>query len=445
MDPQPNPSDPPAPGVTPPEKTSRETSGEHDVRLSVAAGLLTLLDMKSPQLGAHCRAVARWCRGMGVLASMSREELLELELAGLMHDLGFVVSKSILADETSAVKGVPKGSNLRHPDLGHAVLSRIDGFESISDAVLHHHERYDGQGYPLHLRGTAIPLFSRIVAVADLYDLALQPGVVSNVPDERLARRAVLENRGQSLDPELVERFVTLLNSTAESTTTAPNEMEITLRALRPGMVLARDLRSANNLLLLRAETLLTQDIINRVLSSDNTNWLTTTAFVDIRSIHEEELMRQVKREEMMLRVEMLTPKSAKVEHQKPTILVVDDFMAVCNALRRELGQEGMDVVGVTSIEAGLSVLANQRIDAVISDIAIGSTDGFSFLREVKRRYPALYCVILSGFPTPENIRALREFDNVVRFVTKPWAAPVLLSAVNEALKRTSTKEKTIV
>jgi DNA-binding NtrC family response regulator len=104
-----------------------------------------------------------------------------------------------------------------------------------------------------------------------------------------------------------------------------------------------------------------------------------------------------------------------------------------------------MDVVGVTSIEAGLSVLANQRIDAVISDIAIGSTDGFSFLREVKRRYPALYCVILSGFPTPENIRALREFDNVVRFVTKPWAAPVLLSAVNEALKRTSTKEKTIV
>ena len=425
------------PGITPAGAPMAEGAVHRtgDIRLSVAAGLLALFDIKSPHLGVHCRSVARWCRGMGVLVGMTQEELLELELAGLLHDLGFLVKIQKLPESPAEARAADE-SLLRHPDIGHAALSRIDGFAGIADAVLHHHERFDGEGYPHHLRGHRIPLNARIIAIADLYDMARLPGVVSSNSDERLARKTVQDNSGKSLDPELVEQFITLLTSLEESPSGASaNEMEITVRALRPGMLLARDLRSANNLLLLRADTVLTPEIINRVLSATSTDRRTTTAFVDIRSIREEDLMRQVKREEMMLRVEMLATKPSRAE-QKPEILVVDDFLAVCNALRRELGQEGMNVTGVTSIESGLRVLSGRRIDAVITDIAIGKTDGFTLLREIKQKYPGLFCVVLSGFPTPDNIRALKEFDNVVRFVAKPWSAPILLAAVQEALKR---------
>ena len=57
-------------------------------------------------------------------------------------------------------------------------------------------------------------------------------------------------------------------------------------------------------------------------------------------------------------------------------------------------------------------------------------------LRAIRKHYPGLHCVVLSGFPTADNIRALREFDNVVRFVTKPWAQDVLLATLREAVDR---------
>jgi DNA-binding NtrC family response regulator len=122
-------------------------------------------------------------------------------------------------------------------------------------------------------------------------------------------------------------------------------------------------------------------------------------------------------------------------------LLVVDDSSAVCNALRRELGCVGMTAVGATSIKAAIETLKEQSFDAVITDLMLeGTTSGFELLRHIKRTHSCVHCIVLSGFPTAENIRALREFGNIVRFVTKPWSQATLMAAVREAIDRTHAR-----
>jgi CheY-like chemotaxis protein len=211
--------------------------------------------------------------------------------------------------------------------------------------------------------------------------------------------------------------------------------------ALRPGMVLSRDLRSIGKVLLLRADTILTQEMIDRMLSSDNNDWLVTLAYVDAVSIRED-LPAEVRQEEMTIGADRKTkPASHPEPAPRAEVLVVDDSSAVCNALRRELGCVGMTAVGATGIKVAIETLKERPFDAVITDLMLdGTTGGFELLRHIERTHSCIHCVVLSGFPTSENIRALREFSHIVRFVTKPWSQTVLMAAVREAVDRTHAR-----
>ncbi len=407
-----------------------------DIQLALAEGILSMLDIKSPPLGAHSRRVARWCVELGNVSSLAPQEMLDLEIAGLMHDVGFLIGLPNAGTEAGKT-GEPAA--IRHPSVGFALMSRLPGFERSARAVLHHHERFDGNGFPQKLWGQNIPLFSRIIAVADAYDRALHPGLALAGGDAEEARRYLARERGHILDPDLVSKFLFILTTVDPVRRYNENEIEMSPTALRPGMVLSRDLRSISKVMLLRADTVLTQEMIDRVLSSDNHDWLVTLAYVDVASIHEE-LPADVRQEEMALG---LGPKSRTVAAEpeassRAKVLVVDDSSAVCNALRRELGRVGMTVVGTTTIQAAVSALTEQTFDAVITDLMLeGTGGGFEVLRHIARSRAGTHCVVLSGFPTADNIRALREFDNIVRFVTKPWSQPVLMAALREAIDRT--------
>ena len=412
-----------------------------NVRQNFCAGMLSLIDMKSPQLGAHCRRVALWCREVGELCGLSSLDLEELEMAGLLHDLGFLVTAQ--KGPMLAMGKEEEKQPIRHPSAGYAALGRIAGYEKVAPAVLHHHEHFDGTGYPQKLYGGKIPLYARIIAVADCYDLELHPGAAIRAHDPEKARRVLAQERGKRLDPEITNKLLFVLTASDPVRRFNEREIEISPTALQPGMVLSRDLRSIHKVLLLKADTVLTQAMIDRFLSSDNEDWLVSLAYVDTSTIPEEELPTEVKREEMQAEPKAQPPSAPAPEEGKPLqaeVLIVDDSTAVFNALRRELTRTGVNVTGVTTVPAAVDELGKKQYEAVITDLVIGGMSGFDLLKEVSARYPFLHCVVLSGFPTPENIRALRGFNNVVRFVTKPWSQPVLLSSLREALEKTRTQ-----
>lgn len=406
-----------------------------DHRKDLAASLLTLIDMQNNALSGHCRRVGRWARELGALNGLSADELNEVEFAGVLHDVGlmalpFKPDQSLLSQKSQEEKFT------RHPAIGYSLLSRIEGFEKIAEAVLHHHERFDGSGYPHKLWGDRIPIYSRLIAVADTYDNELyQFGAAMATTDSEDARKAVIRERSKGLDPELANKFLYLLTSSETMRHDRDRETEVTPSALRPGMILSRDLRTVDHVLLLKEGTFLTEEIIDRLFSSDKSDWLVAQVFVDSSSIRDTQTKAGPRRDKKPLGLE-----ARRIEGAPPPrrfeILVVDDSLAVCSALRRELGLSGMQVTGVTAVPAALESMRKQKFDALITDLVISGSSGFDLLRGVTKLDPRLHAVVLSGFPTAENIRALRSFDNVVRFVTKPWQTEVLLAALREAIDR---------
>jgi response regulator RpfG family c-di-GMP phosphodiesterase len=409
----------------------------------IASGFATVIEMYSVQLYAHCRRVARWACALGTIKELDEKEIEELEIAAFLHDLGLVgVPEDTLVGANAEVMGMRRAR--QHPVTGYTILSGIPEYGKIADAVLHHHERFDGSGFPHRLWGENIPLYARIIAVADTYDLNLHNGIMQRSSEPMNARRAIAKERDSGLERELVDTFMTILANDEMSSSHADNELELVPGALKPGMVLSRDLRSVNNLLLLKAGTVLTDALINRVLSSDKAGQMVTVAYVDVSTIHEGEIPSLTG-----LRTEPLVVGArrggAAEEVQLGSVLVVDDSRAVAHALRRELSRAGMDVTGVTSGHEALEVLSRNQYDTVIVDLVLGDMSGIDLLSAIQKRFPKLQCVVLSGHATSENIKALRALNNVVRFVRKPWTQDVLLSAVREAIDRSRRKTASTV
>ncbi|HBA82657.1 MAG TPA: hypothetical protein DCZ95_01060 [Verrucomicrobia bacterium] len=265
---------------------STAVNTEPSVHKKIAGAFISLLEIDRPPIIAHCRRVARWARELGALSALSDQDLDELETSALLHDVGFMGASMSLLNTLSLDRSTDEKAK-RHPLVGFAVLSQIPGFERVAESVLHHHERFDGQGYPKRLRGENIPLFSRIISVADLFDLETHP-TGAMMPDLDNVRKKILQERNRSIDPELANRFLFIVTTTDDLHRQDKNTVELPLSALKAGMVLARDLKSIDGTFLLRSGAVLTDAVLNKAFSSPSLEWLLTTAHVDAISIRSE-------------------------------------------------------------------------------------------------------------------------------------------------------------
>lgn len=180
------------------------------VKTGIMCALNMLLDLKDLRTGLHATRLAEWAVLAAENLGVDESELRDIEAASLLHDIGkiglpdsILLKPGKLSDEEFAI-------TKKHPEYGWAILRSIPGFEKASLLVLHHHERFDGKGYPAGLAGENIPLGSRIVAVVDAFDAMISSRAYRDaLPLEEVLRR-LDANTDSQFDPKITPFFIEL-------------------------------------------------------------------------------------------------------------------------------------------------------------------------------------------------------------------------------------------
>jgi HD-GYP domain-containing protein (c-di-GMP phosphodiesterase class II) len=175
---------------------------------SVICGFNQLLDLRDLGTGVHSTRLAEWAVRVARKLGLPENDLYHLEVAALLHDIGKIgIPDSILKKEGKLTDEERELMN-KHPEYSWSILRLFPGLDKASLYVLHHHESYDGRGYPGQLKGSEIPMGSRIVAVIDAYDAMISNRCYrKGFPHEEAVRRLTAD-AGVQFDPVVVEAFV---------------------------------------------------------------------------------------------------------------------------------------------------------------------------------------------------------------------------------------------
>ncbi len=185
--------------------------------LSIIYALAATVDAKDHYTYGHSRKVSDYSVAIAEALDMPQDRIATIRAASLLHDIGKVgIPDSILSKEGPLTDEEWEPVRI-HPKLGVEILRHIIDLVNCLPAILHHHEHYDGKGYPSGLKGDSIPLEGRILAIADAYDAMTSPRPYR----EQLSSQSALEElrrcAGTQFDPELVELFCTLIESATSS------------------------------------------------------------------------------------------------------------------------------------------------------------------------------------------------------------------------------------
>lgn len=179
--------------------------------MQMAASMITALDLKDNYTAQHSASVAQYALDIARELGLDRREQNLAHLAGLLHDLGKISVPDDVLGSTERLSQNEWEILKFHSVAGQRILSDMSEFSDLSSIVRHHHERYDGSGYPDGLAGEEIPLLSRVVSVADAYSAMVsdRPYHRKRTPEE--AMEELERQKGQQFDPEVTDAFIRIL------------------------------------------------------------------------------------------------------------------------------------------------------------------------------------------------------------------------------------------
>lgn len=156
----------------------------------------------------HSHRVSLLCKSIGEALNLTEGKIEELKTVGLLHDIGKTALDEKVLNKPGRLTEDEWKEIRRHPEIGYRILSTVNDMADLANYVLHHHERWDGQGYPKGLKGEEIPFVSRIITIADAYDAMTSDRSYRSALAKEVVIAELQKNSGIQFDPELVRVFI---------------------------------------------------------------------------------------------------------------------------------------------------------------------------------------------------------------------------------------------
>lgn len=181
-------------------------------RSSIVASIKKTLYEKSHETEEHAERITFFCRAIGTAMGLSEAKLNELELLGVLHDIGKIAVMDSVLNKPGPLTEEEWKEMKRHPEVGYRIAQSVPELAQIAEYILAHHERWDGNGYPRGLSTRSIPLMSRIVAVADAYDAMTNVRPYRKAMKKNEAIEEIIRNSGTQFDPQVVNEFLKIVS-----------------------------------------------------------------------------------------------------------------------------------------------------------------------------------------------------------------------------------------
>lgn len=189
-------------------KVRERTQALETIHLDVLASLAQALEARDFSTYGHCKRVSEYAKRIAKKLDFDAEELRYLEIGALLHDVGKIGINDMILLKPGKLDPV-EWKNLRsHSEKGVEILKPLKYLEPALPGILHHHENYDGSGYPHGLKGENIPLMARIISVADAWDVMRSDRPYRKAKRHQDAAAELITFAGRQFDPAIVNMFI---------------------------------------------------------------------------------------------------------------------------------------------------------------------------------------------------------------------------------------------
>ena len=179
-----------------------------ETNLATVRVLAETIEAKDPYTRGHCNRVRILSRELAIHCGIEAEVILHLEYAALLHDIGKIGIPEHLLHKEQTLNPEEKEILEEHPSIGENILKMVDFFTPCLTVVRHHHEWYDGTGYPDRLTGSEVNSLTRIVQLTDTFDAMTSNRPYRSALHSDLALEELKKGKGTQFDPELVDLFI---------------------------------------------------------------------------------------------------------------------------------------------------------------------------------------------------------------------------------------------
>ncbi len=173
---------------------------------------ISFIDAKDPYTRGHSKRVAMYAAEIAKRMGLSEDEIQNIYYAGLLHDAGKISIPDAVLNKPGKLTPEERKLIQNHTVAGGKMLKQLSSIRGIRETALYHHERYDGKGYPEGLKGDSIPLYARIVGVADSYDAMSSNRVYRRHLNKDDIIEEIQQGSGSQFDPDIVKYMVDMIN-----------------------------------------------------------------------------------------------------------------------------------------------------------------------------------------------------------------------------------------